>query len=90
MIESMASKLQLPDLVVSKAMEYQRLVSVKCSTLLKQYSDSCISVICLQLASQSMGVQFDKVYPWVIAVMLGKLSLDYSSEAIWCEKNSVW
>jgi len=61
----MARRFQLPSEVVSKAMEYQRLVALKCSVLLKQYSENCIAVICLQLAaSHSMAVQFDKVSPW--------------------------
>ena len=62
MMKLMAKKLQLPNEVVSKAMEYQRLAAMKCSDLLKQYSDNCICVICLQLAaSHSVGIQFDKV-----------------------------
>ena len=62
MIKSLAKKLHLPNEVVSKAMEYQRLATVRCSDLLKQYSDNCICVICLQLAaSHSLGIQFDKV-----------------------------
>ena len=60
MIKSMSKRLQLSDTVLSKAMEYQRLASVKCSALLKQCSDNCICVVCLQLASHSVGVQFDK------------------------------
>ena len=62
MIKLMAKKLHLPTEVVSKAMEYQRLAAVRCSDLLKQYSDNCICVICLQLAANhSVGIQFDKV-----------------------------
>ena len=65
MVTMMAKRLQLPSEVVSKAMEYQRLVALKCSVLSKQYSENCIAVICLQLAaSHSMGIQFDKVSPW--------------------------
>ena len=62
MIKLMAKKLHLPSEVVSKAMEYQRLAAVRCSDLLKQYSENCVCVICLQLAaSHSVGIQFDKV-----------------------------
>ena len=61
MIKEMAKRLQLPDTVVSKAMEYQRLADIKCSALLKQYSNNCVCVVFLQLASHSIGVQFDKV-----------------------------
>lgn len=62
MIELMAKKLHLPNEVVSKAMEYQRLAAVRCSDLLKQYSDNCICVIYLQLAANhSLGIRFDKV-----------------------------
>ena len=50
MIKLMAKKLHLPSEVVSKAMEYQRLAAVRCSDLLKQYSDNCICVICLQFS----------------------------------------
>ena len=60
MIKVISKKLQLPDTVVSKGMEFQRLANVKCSALLKQYSDNCICVVCLQLASHSVDVQFDK------------------------------
>lgn len=60
MMKEMCKRLRLPETVVSKAMEYQRLASVKCSGLLKQYSDNCICVVCLQLASHCVDVQFDK------------------------------
>ena len=61
MLNTMANKLELSDTVVTKAMEYRRLTDVKCSVLLKRYSDNCICVVCLQLASKSLGAEFDEV-----------------------------
>ena len=43
-------------------MEYRRLADVKCSVLLKQYSDNCICVVCLHLASKSLGTEFNEVF----------------------------
>ena len=42
-------------------MEYRRLADVKCSVLLKRYSDNCICVVCLHLASKSFGAEFNEI-----------------------------
>ena len=61
MLSTMANKLELSDTVVTKAMEYRRLADVKCSLLLKRYSDNCICGVCLHLASKPLGAEFDEV-----------------------------
>jgi len=61
MLKVMARKLELSNTVMTKATEYRRLADIKCSVLLKQYSDSCMCVVCLELASKSVGAQFNKV-----------------------------
>ena len=45
MLSTMANKLELSDTVVTKATEYRRLADVKCSVLLKGYSDNCICCV---------------------------------------------
>ena len=86
MIKSMSQRLQLSDTVMNKAMEYQRLASVKCSALLKQCSENCVCVVCLQLASHSVGVQFDKAcHNGPVAIKITLVIVGCSNKVIWSE-----
>ncbi|XP_065914459.1 origin recognition complex subunit 6-like isoform X2 [Dysidea avara] len=76
-MEVMARKLELSDAVMTKAKEYRRRADIKCSVLLKRYSDSCMCVVCLELASISVGAQFNKV----LAAKLAGLSRKAYSNA---------
>lgn len=57
----LAKKFGLPVAAQERATDYCRMFNVKCSNWSRQMSSQCLAVVCLDIASKTASLPFDKV-----------------------------
>ena len=57
----LTKKFGLPVAAQERAIDYCRMFDVKCSNWTRQMSSQCLAVVCLDLASKTASLPFDKV-----------------------------
>lgn len=57
----LAKKFGLTMAAQERAVDYCRIFEVKCSNWSRQMSPQCLAVVCLDLASKTASLPFDKV-----------------------------